>query len=171
MRQITIGFSKACTSFPIFSWLILLTQKTPYSHVYLKYNDEYLKRVVYFQASHTLVNYMAETTFLSQETVIKEFTFNVSDESFVTVQKFAVDNAGKPYGLKEIFGLALVQLASLFNIKIQNPFKDAGTTWICDQLQAALLETCENVVLPMPLDQMRPQDVYNLVSSLPQNLT
>ena len=171
MKNITIGFSKACTKFPIFSWLILLTQKTPYSHVYLKYKDDNLQRTVYFQASHTLVNYMGESTFLAQETVVQEFNFIISDNSFLSVQQFAIDNAGKPYGTLEICGLALVQIASLFGIKMQNPFKDAGTSWICDQLQAALLETCENVSLPMPLNEMKPKDMYNLVSSLPTNLS
>lgn len=170
MKQITIGFSRACTTFPIFSWLIMLVQRTPYSHVYLKYQDDYLQRTVYFQASHTLVNYMGETTFLAQEKVVKEFSFTVSDTSFLEAQQFAIDNAGKPYGVLEICGLALVELASFFGIRMQNPFKDAGTTWICDQLQAALLSTCENVTLPMPLNDMTPKDMYNLVSTLPPNL-
>ena len=171
MKQITIGFSKACTTFPIFSWLIMLVQKTPYSHVYLKYEDVYLGQTMYYQASHTLVNYMSEPIFLSQETVIKEFTFNVSDAAFLSSLQFAANQAGKPYGVLEICGLALVNFALLFGIKMNNPFKDAGATWICDQLQAALLETCENVKLPMPLNDMTPKDMYNLVSSLPPTLT
>jgi hypothetical protein len=171
VKQITIGFSRACTAFPIFSWAIMAVQKTPYSHVYLKYTDIDLNRTIYFQASHTLVNYMSETTFLSQETPVKEFIFNISDTSFLAIQQFAIDNAGKPYGTLEICGLAIVELATLFGIKMSNPFKDAGATWICDQLQAALLETCENVVLPMPLNDMTPKDMYNLVSTLPTDLS
>src|SRR5271165_1602072 len=154
MKQITVGFSKACTSFPIFSWLIMAVQRTPYSHVYLKYDNIHLDRIMYYQASHTLVNSMVESVFLSQETPVKEFTFSISDESFLKTLQFAADQAGKPYGVKEIFGLALVELASAVGIKIQNPFKDAGTTWICSELIAALLNTCENVVLPMALDDM-----------------
>src|SRR5579863_6594779 len=48
MKQITIGFSRSSTSFPIFSWLIMLVQKTPYSHVYLKYQDDFLGQPMYF---------------------------------------------------------------------------------------------------------------------------
>ena len=118
MKQFTIGFSKACTKFPIFSWLILWALKTPYSHVYLKYQDDYLNRTVYYQASHTLVNYMGESTFLSQETVIQEFTFNVSDANFLAMKQFAVDNAGKPYGILEIVGLAYVLLCAKVGIKV-----------------------------------------------------
>jgi hypothetical protein len=171
MKQITIGFSRASTSFPIFSWLIMAVQKTPYSHCYLKYQNEYLGQPMIYQASHTLVNYMSLPVFLAQETVVQEFVFNVSDDSFVATIKNAANQAGKPYGVKEIFGLALVNLAALCSIKIQNPVKDAGTTWVCDQLVAYLLNLCENVKLPMPLNDMTPEDVYNLVASLPSDLS
>lgn len=113
---------------------------------------------------------MGEETFLAQETVVKEFDFQVSDDSFLTVQQFAIDNAGKPYGTKELLGLALVQLASFAGMKMHNPFKEAGSTWVCDQLIAELLATCENIVLPMPLDDMTPLDMFNLVSTLPLHL-
>lgn len=171
MKQITIGFSKANTSFPIFSWLILWALKTPYSHVYLKYSDDYTKRVVYYQASHTLVNYMGEATFLSQETVIQEYVFNVSDDNFLAIQRFAIDNAGKPYGVMEIFGLAYVLICAKLGLKVNNPFKEAGTTWICDQLIAGILNSCDNVNLPEPLDNMNPLDAHNLVATLPANLS
>jgi hypothetical protein len=171
MKQITIGFSRACTVLPIFSWIIMAVQRTSYSHVYLKYEDEYLGQTMYYQASHTLVNSMSEAVFLSQETVIQEFTFNVSDASFLSCMKFAANQAGKPYGIMEICGLALVELASFVGLKVHNPFKDAGQTWICDQLIAELLVTCENVKLLMPLDDMNPKDMNALVSTLPSTLS
>jgi hypothetical protein len=171
MKQITIGFSRACTTFPIFSWLIMAVQRTSYSHVYLKYNDEFLGQTMYYQASHTLVNSMSAAVFLAQETVVQEFTFNISDASFLSCMQFAANQAGKPYGVMEIFGLALCDAAMIFNVRMNNPFKDAGQTWICDQLIAALLETCENVKLPMPLDNMAPKDMYSLVSTLPNTLS
>lgn len=108
---------------------------------------------------------------MAQETVVQEFTFNVSDASFLACMKFAANQAGKPYGIMEICGLALCEIALVLNKKINNPFKDSGQTWICDQLIAALLETCENVSLPMPLDDMTPKDVFALVSGLPATLS
>ena len=47
----------------------------------------------------------------------------------------------------------------------------AASTWICDQLQVAVLSTCENVKLPMLLNDMTPKDMYKLVSSLPNTLS
>ena len=49
--------------------------------------------------------------------------------------------------------------------------KEAGETWVCNQLIAELLVTCENVKLPMPLDDMDPKDMFALVSTLPQTLS
>jgi hypothetical protein len=149
----------------------MAVQRTNYSHVYLKYQDAYLGQPMIYQASHTLVNSMSEAVFLAQETVVQEFTFNVSDASFLACMQFAANQAGKPYGILEICGLALVNAAMVLNIKMQNPIKDAGTTWICDQLIAALLETCENVTLPIPLNDMMPKDMYSLVSALPATLS
>lgn len=171
MKQITIGFSRACTTFPIFSWLIMMAQRTSYSHVYLKYQDNYLGQTMYYQASHTLVNSMSEAVFLSQELPVYEFTFNISDEMFLKTMQFAASQAGKPYGILEICGLALVELASGIGISIKNPLRESGTTWICDQLQAALLNQCANITLPMPIDDMTPRDMYNLVSTLPTDLS
>lgn len=171
MKQITIGFSRACTTFPIFSWLIQLVQKTNYSHVYLKYHDEYLGQDMIFQASHSVVNSMSLPVFLAQETVVKEFTFNVSDVTFLKTMQFAANQAGKPYGVLEICGLALVELCALIGIKIQNPVKDSGQTYICDQLVAAILNECENVVLPTNINNMIPRDVFALVSTLPATLS
>jgi hypothetical protein len=170
MKQITIGFSKANTKFPIFSWLIMWALKTPYSHVYLKYTEDSLNREIYYQASHTLVNYMGHTTFLDQETVVQEFVFDVSDDNFIAIQQVAIDNAGKPYGISEIFGLAWVLICAKLGVKVNNPFKDAGTTWICDQLIMGILNECDNVQLPEDLNDMDPLDAYNLVVTLPKNL-
>lgn len=171
MKQITIGFSRANTTLPIFSWAIMAVQKTNYSHVYLKYQDEFLGQPMIYQASHTLVNSMSEAVFLAQETVVQEFTFNVSDASFKACMLYAANQAGKPYGVKEICGLALCEIALAVNIKMDNPIKDAGTTWICDQLIASLLQTCEDVTLPMPLNDMLPKNVFAMVSALPETLS
>lgn len=170
MKQITIGFSKANTLFPIFSWLILWTQGTPYSHVYLKYIDD-IGNVKYYQASHTVVNSMDADTFLGQETVIQEFTFNVSDAAFNAWMQFADAQAGKPYGVMEIFGLAWMEICALVGVKVNNPFTEAGSDWICDQIIAAGINQCENIALPMPLNNMRPQDVFAWVSTLPKTLS
>lgn len=171
MKQITIGFSKATAKTAIYSKLIMWALKTPYSHVYINYNNNFINRVVYFQASHQAVNIMGNEIFLSQETVIKEFQFNISDTSFKNIHAFIIDNVGKSYGILSLIGLTWIQIGLLLNKKWHNPFADAGQTWICDQLIAAVLNSCENITLPMNINDMTPKDVYDLVSTLPTDLS
>ncbi len=170
MKTITIGFSKACTFFPIFSWLIMLTERTPYSHVYLKIKDKQTNRLVHYQASHSFCNCMGEKVFESQETKIKEFSFKVSDASFVKVKQFSIDAMGKPYGVLSILGLTWVQLLKCFGIKIQNPFRDNGRTYICSQFVATLLKTCEGIKMPENINDITPKDLYPIIEGLPKKL-
>lgn len=171
MKTITVGFSKACTWFPIFSWLIMLTERTPYSHVYLKIKDEEANKKVVYQASHSFCNCMGEKVFKSQETKIKEFKFDVSDSSFVKIKQFSIDSMGKPYGVLSILGLTWVQLLKYFGIKIQNPFRENGKTYICSQFVSTILSKCENVKLPENINDITPKDLYPIVAELPKVLS
>ena len=171
MKTITIGFSRACTKFPIFSWLIMFAERTDFSHVYVRIKDAQAKRLVHYQASHTFVNYMGEKVFKSQETTTREFDFIVSDRSFVKIQQFAIDAMGKPYGVLSILGLAYVQILKYFGIKKSNPFRDNGETYVCSQLVASILKTCENVKMPENINDITPKDLFDIVSKLPKKLS
>jgi len=171
MKQITVGFSKASTKFPIFSWLIMASERTPYSHVYLKIKDEEANKKVVYQASHSFCNCMGEKVFKSQETKIKEFNFAVSDASFVKIKQFSIDAMGKPYGVLSILGLTCVQLLKCIGLKIQNPFKDNGRTYICSQFVSTILNECENVKMPENINDITPKDLYPIVARLPKKLS
>jgi len=171
MKTITVGFSKACTKFPIFSWLIMFCEKTPYSHVYLKIKDEEANRKVVYQASHSFCNCQGEKVFKSQETTIKEFNFEVSDASFVKIKQFSIGAMGKSYGVLSILGLSWVQLLKCFGIKIQNPFRDNGRTYICSQLIFSILNSCENVKSSENVNNITPRDLFGIVSKLPKKLS
>lgn len=170
MEKTSIVFSKASTFFPIFSWLIMATEGTPYSHVAIKMIDDETNQVIYYQASHTLVNEMSEAQFLSQEKVVYSFDFQISPEVKKAAKTFAIDNLGKPYGVLSCVGLGLVQVCKWFGIKIHNPFRDAGATYICDQFIAALLVAVQNITLPMNINDMTPKDLYPVIANLPKVL-
>lgn len=171
MAQITIGFSKASTFFPIYSWLIMAAERTPFSHVYIKYTDSELQRDVIFQASHTLVNYMGSTVFDTEETVVQEFAFTISDQTMTKIRQFAIDNAGKPYGFWSVIGLAYVQILAFVGLKVVNPLRDEGSTFVCSELVATILKDCTNVEITEDLDTVTPKDIYAIVSKLPIDLT
>ena len=170
MEPISIVFSRASTKFPIFSWLIMLCQRTPYSHVAIKMVDSETGLIVFYQASHTMVNCMGESVFNSQETIIYQFDFQVDSSLKSQSKNFAIQRLGLPYGMLSILGLLLVQLASFIGIKISNPLKDEGKTYVCSEFVADLLRSVEGINLGMIPDDITPKDLYPIVKSLPQTL-
>jgi hypothetical protein len=132
MPVIKVGFSKPRAKFVPFSWLIRLFDGTPYSHTYIKIHSEKYGWLTY-QASHLIVNFMGPKRFDEEAEVCKEFDIVVSDETREAAVKYAIDNAGAPYDLKSVFGIALVKIASLFGAKIErNPF--TGNGFFCSLL-------------------------------------
>ncbi len=168
MEQIKIGFSKSSKKFAPFSWLIMITEKVPYSHVYVKFWSNSLNRWIIYQSSHSAVNFMGETLFNSEEIIFQEFNFEVSRSLRDQMMNFCMDNAGKPYGTLSVIGLAWVQIVSYFGKTIHNPFKDAGQTFVCSQLVAALL--MNSGIKIDNLDDMTPNDLYEIVTNLPEVL-
>ena len=169
MKTLTIGFSKSSKKFGIFSWLIMWAQGTPYSHTYLKYSAAWSDRQIYFQASHSSVNFMSEERFLAEETVIKEFEFLVCDSKFNQMQDFALDTSAEPYGIATIFGLGYVIVAKKLGFKVHNPIRSASDTPVCSQLIAELLKNLD-VPLLMIIDDITPKDLMPIVQNLPSDL-
>ena len=59
-----VGFSKARNKYKIFSTLISLVEKRPYSHAYFKYTCPISNILMVSQASHGFVNEIAYNIFL-----------------------------------------------------------------------------------------------------------
>lgn len=167
MRNITIGFSKSALKVAPFSWLIMAVQHTPYSHAYIKIHCTEIDRDIYYQASHSMVNFMSSDQFQGQEMVIKEFTFQMPDDEVTKVSQLMYEQLGKPYGVMEIIGLAAVVICGWFGKKIQNPVKDGPKEFYCSELVAYFLEQCEGIELPKDLEDMTPLDLYNFVQTIP----
>lgn len=171
METISIVFSKSSGTFPIFSWLIMAAEQTPYSHVSIKMMDDEISQPVIYQASHTMVNEMSETEFLSQETVVYSFDFQVSPAVKQNIKKFAINQLGVSYGILSIIGLAYVQIVAWFGKKIDNPFKENGQTYVCSQFIASVLEACTNVSISEPINDITPKDMYGIVKNFPATLS
>jgi len=129
VQQISIVFSKHST-FNIFSSLIMLGLKTPFSHCSVRMVDGDTGQVVYYQASGLSVNCVSEAEFLGVETIISENAYIVSDSVYVAGKTFAINQLGKPYDIGAIFGFALQILLGTIHIKIKNPFKANGSEYV-----------------------------------------
>lgn len=169
MENLKIGFSKSSKKFAPFSWLIMASEKTPYSHVYVKFWSNSLNRWIIYQASHSAVNFMGEALFNSEEIIIEEFSFTVAKPVRDNMMNFCMDNVGRPYGKLSALGLAWVQIASYLGYSVHNPFREVGKTFVCSQLVATLLAN-SGVKLPVELDDMTPQDLYPIIKGLPSSI-
>lgn len=162
MRTLTIGFSSSTKKFPIFCWLIKLMERTNFSHVYVKNETRYNIDLIY-QASGTQVNFMNTDIFHMKNKTIKEFEFKVSDEAFDKYMKFALNNCGRPYGVKQILGIAIMKILNLPN----NPFPNGVADYVCSELVAEVL--CELGKFKYDratFDRLTPKDIYKFCNEI-----
>jgi hypothetical protein len=166
MKNITITFSRSSVWYAVFSWAIMAAEGTPYSHVAIHMTDQETNQLLCYQASHTFVNCMSEPEFLAQEIVTNSFLFSVDDSIEADAKKFAESKLGVSYGTLGCAGLAIVQIASWFGIKMNNPMPDTGTFW-CSEFVAAILENADCLTSKEQLANLTPKDLFPLIKSLP----
>jgi len=158
MRKITVGFSRPKGKiFPVFSWAIRAYQGwTDYSHTYVKFTSSSLGRDIVYQASGLQVNFIGSKLFYDHVHVIDEFEFEVTDEAYKKVMQFCIDNAGKPYSMRDIFAI-LLKIDKLL---------DGNKKFICSELVAHILQDCINISCEKAPGLVTPKDLYSLLKSL-----
>lgn len=113
-----------------------------------------------------MVNFMSPTIFEQNNKIIQEFTLNITDENHKSMVCFAMDNAGKPYGIKECFGLAWVRINKIFGKNIKNPFASNGATYVCCQMADAIIQQFADVQVPYDLGSIDPKELYDFLSQV-----
>ena len=161
MRTFIIGFSRARSKFSIVSKLIMWIQGTSFSHVYIKFDSEFLERDFIYQASRTSVNFENIQTFESESITVKEFKLEVLPEDYKKILQFSIDNVAKPYGTQELLGMFIVTIFDLFGKKIKNPLGDKNKTFICSELANYILDSFMDANISTDIDSVTPKDVYN----------
>jgi hypothetical protein len=164
MDSIIVGFSRPKTWKP-FAWLIMKAYGTPYDHVYIRWHSSKLERDVVYQASGTMVNFMG-AQFFANNNVVDEFEVNITAENKLAMIQFAMDNAGKPYGIKECFGLAWVRICQLFGKTVKNPFKADGSTYVCSELAGFILGEFAGLVVDTDVADITPLEVYSYLMTI-----
>lgn len=164
-ENIIIGFSKPKKWKP-FAWLIMMGLNIPYSHVYVKYYSKKYERFVIYQASHSLVNFTSPIIFEEENLIVDEFQVPIGAPNKVGMVKFCMDNAGKGYGKKQAFGMALVRIAELFGKTIKNPFSDSGTTYVCSELGGYIIVNFTEIQIDKNLDDLTPKDLYKILMDI-----
>lgn len=162
MKKLTIGFSKARSKWAVISWLIRKVEGSAYSHVYVKFHSDSLERDLVYQASKTMVNFMGTEVFNEEAETVETYTLDLSDEAYKHILQYAIDNAGKPYGVKALLGMGLVKLMGLFGKKIKNPFKDGSSAYVCLELVGVILWIIGEIESIEDLESMGLKEFHDL---------
>ena len=153
--MIYVGFSRP-SKFKIVSSLIMMWQGfTKYSHVYLRFYDEYTSKWVIFEASHGEVHLIEWGNWLENNISIRENPFELDEQHRKEVISFVIDNLQKPYSIKNIIGIVIYGLTG-FRL-----FTDGPKAFICSELIALALDN--KIIFKKPLDLVTPKDIYNAI--------
>lgn len=162
MKIIIIGFSRP-KKFKLFAWLIMKAYGIDYDHAYIKFYSESLDRDIIYQASKFMINFMGTKVFNDENIVTEEFKIPISKENYMALMQFAIDNAGKPYSIKEAFGLGIVRLYKLFGKNIDNPFREGPS--VCSTLADFIIENFADVDMPGNYQDTSPKDLCDYLRS------
>lgn len=157
MRKISIGFSKPKDKkLPLFSWAIRAYEKTPYSHVYIRWQTHWGAWICYHAAS-VMVHFLGEEAFNKKITIVEEFEFSVSDEQFDKLMQFCIKYAGADYGLRDVLRIPLWDLG-LRPASSDDPWKQ-----YCAELVMRAFGEMEGKKLTQDEDRVKLKQVYQLV--------
>lgn len=132
--QLKIGFARA-TGFVPLAWAIELTEGTPYSHIYFRWDNSGVDTV--FET--TVANGTTQVTASAFQTgykILEEYGFELSDDDFTKYRAFCLKYKGEPYALKQLVGAAIAKLLGLK----ANPLAQTGSV-VCAELLLLLMQT------------------------------
>lgn len=163
--RIRVGFSKPRSWFAPFAWAIQAVEGTPYSHVYVSSYSAMASSELIYQASGTQVNFMGLRHFSRVAQVVKEFEFEISERQYREYLAWAIREAGAPYGVKAVLGIAVQRL---FNLK-KNPFSDRSKSWFCSELVGVVLRDFVGVqIKDEELESAGPRKIFEICERLAQ---
>lgn len=150
MKTIGIGFSKSAKKFAIGSLAIRAYMQTDYSHVYVKFYSKSIDRVLIYEAVGSGVRFISQKKWESHAKEMHYYEIEVSDESYMKLMQFCVDNAGEEYAFCQNLGIVI---AKLFKLN-KNPFVSGEN---CSEIVGKILklegfQICKNINLVTPKD-------------------
>ncbi len=160
-KSIIIGFSTP-RKWHVLPALIKFLEKTDFSHVYIKLKSESIDRELIYQASGLQVNFQNIASFNEKSKVIKEFEIELSEEAYIKVMQYMVDNVGKPYSIRQLLGMGIRKIASYLGCVISNPFKNAHDAFICSEIAADILGLAKNEAYNS--ENVSPNDLYKVLT-------
>lgn len=161
-----IGFSRP-TEDTLISRAIRLVERTPYSHVYVRFYSENLDRHLCFHANIDNVHFLRYSKFLKKNTVIEEFEIELNPEQKKKAMQFCIDRAAIRYGTTQLIGMGIIRLVrAWFGIKIKNPFADKERRQVCSELVGYLLSHLGYPIDTTALETEGPAFIYKFCQEI-----
>lgn len=162
-RSFIIGFSRPRGWFKPFAWLIMLFERAPYSHVYIKTYSATADLWLVYQASGSQVNFMGQKHFEKHAKIVREFEFLMGDFAYKNYLKWTIQNAGNSYGLKTVLGILIARMLKLH----RNPLEDGNNSQYCAELAAKALHDFMGIKLaPYQFELIGPKGIYAICEEL-----
>lgn len=161
MKTITIGFSKSKKRFAFGSYIIRMFQKTTYSHVYIKFRSDSLNRTLIYEAVGGGLRFIGTKVWESHAEEVASFSIDISQENYVKLMQYCVDNAGTEYGFVQNIGIAMCELLSLKT----NPFKEGKN---CSEVVGEILKL-EGIIFEKETNLLTPKDIYKALDGKDKN--
>lgn len=161
MKKIRIGFSKPKDKiFPLFSWAIRLYERTPYSHVYIRWKTKWGTWLCYHAAS-VMIHFLGEYSFNKHITIVEEFEFGLSEEQFDKLMQFCTKYVGQDYALLEVLMIPFVDYLARKGELVN--YASGDNKQYCAELVMRAFGEMEGKKLTQDEDRVKLKQVYQFV--------
>ena len=161
MSKITIGFSRPKTK-KLFSEAIMLFDGFDASHTYLQFEDSHHDLTLIYHAKGSNLHFMSKEVFDKENKTVYTFEIDLDKAKKHEVVTYLLKNAGKPYAVMQIVGIALdILCKKLFRFSIKNLFSKGRKSMICSEVVAYVLKM-SGLKVKYNLDTITPKEVYDV---------
>ena len=173
-KELIIGFSRPKKWKP-FSALIRWWDRVRYksdidvSHCYGRFHSSSWERDFIYQSAGLRSHFMGGHRFQSINECVEEYRIKVSNECLIKIGQVCIDREGKPYAIKQTFGLVikgLVWLGTCGRKTIRNPFADGDAETNCIEEWGRILSQELNLDLPSDMDSSSVKPFRDWIRSL-----
>lgn len=162
--NLIIGFSKPVKK-SFHGWLIEKIDDAPFDHAYLRFTLDKIERDIVFQSIAVGVQLISIAEFQNKCSPVEEYELDLSEDQFITMFQFCIDNSGKPYGILNVIGLGFSKILCKLGIKKVNPFDRSGN-YFCSQVVTQCLDNIDSAQFNLNADNTSPSDLRNLLKQL-----
>jgi hypothetical protein len=155
--------------FKVGAFIIMLFERTKYSHYSVQWYDDQAARWFVFQA--TLlggVNFISLDRFNEDHKIIGEYFVKESLPEMIETRQYCIDSSGDFYGALELLGIAFSRIyRAISGLRVLNPWPQGQ---VCCEVVLRILKTAFKVEIDDKfIDDMGLKDTDNILRNLIKN--